>query len=114
MHELSIALSIVDVAQEEAASRGVKVEAVHLRLGELAGVVREALLSAYTMASERTALEGTNLLIEDVPVLVNCPTCHASRRVHSIQALCCAECGTFTSDVVQGRELLVTALEVAA
>lgn len=40
MHELSIAMSIVDLAQEEADRRGgVQIKAVHLRLRLLSGVV---------------------------------------------------------------------------
>jgi hydrogenase nickel incorporation protein HypA/HybF len=56
MHELSIALSILDVATEEAARRSGRVLAVHLKLGPLAGVVKEALLSAYDLAREGTPL----------------------------------------------------------
>ena len=44
MHELSIAMDIVDAAADEARRRRVKVNAVHLRLGVLSGVVRDALL----------------------------------------------------------------------
>ena len=55
MHELSIAMSILDVAGEEVEHHGgARVEAIHIRLGPLAGVVKEALLSAYELASERT------------------------------------------------------------
>jgi Zn finger protein HypA/HybF involved in hydrogenase expression len=39
MHELSIAMSIVELAQEEAERRGIQVDAVHLKLGALSGVV---------------------------------------------------------------------------
>ena len=35
MHELSIAMSIVEMAEEEAERRGVQVNAVHLKLGAL-------------------------------------------------------------------------------
>ena len=42
MHELSIALSLLDLVAEEAGRRGVRVAAVHLRLGPLSGVVRDA------------------------------------------------------------------------
>jgi len=67
MHELSIALSIVDGVSEEAATRGGGlVRAVHLRLGRLSGVVREALLFAYDQACEGTSLQGSELRIEDV------------------------------------------------
>ncbi len=65
MHELSIAMSIIEVAEEEAAKRGVRVSAVHLRLGPLSGVIKEALAPAYEMAVTGTKLEGTRLVIEE-------------------------------------------------
>jgi hydrogenase nickel incorporation protein HypA/HybF len=58
MHELSIALSLVDLAQEEAERQGGRVCAVHLRLGALAGVVKEALLLSYEMACAETPSKG--------------------------------------------------------
>ena len=57
MHELSIALGIVDIAEEESGRRGgVAVLAVHVKLGPLSGVVKEALLSAYELARENSLL----------------------------------------------------------
>ena len=73
MHELSIAMSIVEMAEEEAKCRGVQVVAVHLKVGALSGVVKEALLSCYEMACENTPLQGSHLLVEDVPVVIFCP-----------------------------------------
>jgi hydrogenase nickel incorporation protein HypA/HybF len=113
MHELSIAMSIVEMAGEEAERHGAaQVQAVHLRLGKLSGVVKEALLSSYQMACECTALEGSQLLIEEVPVEVFCPKCDAPRLVQSIQWFCCPECGTPTPTVLHGKELEVVALEI--
>jgi hydrogenase nickel incorporation protein HypA/HybF len=113
MHELSIAMSIVEMAQEEADQRGsVQVTAVHLKLGALSGVVTEALLSAYEMACDDTPLRGSRLLIEEIPVVVFCQRCQVQRRLSSIQLFCCAECGTPTSEIVQGKEIEVVALEM--
>jgi hydrogenase nickel incorporation protein HypA/HybF len=113
MHELSIAMSIVEMAQEEAEQRGgVQVTAIHLKLGALSGVVKEALLSAFEIACDDTALSGSRLIIEEVPVVVFCPTCQAQRPLSSVQLFCCAECGTPTAEVVQGKELEVVALEI--
>src|SRR5271156_5873648 len=111
MHELSIAMSIVELAEEEAERRGVQVNAVHLKLGALSGVVKEALLSCYEMACENTPLQGSLLLVEDVPVVIFCPRCQAQRPLSSLQLFCCPECGTPTSEIVQGQELEVVALE---
>ena len=112
MHELSIAMSIVELAQEEAEQRGVQVTGVHLKLGAMAGVVKDALLFSYEKACNGTALQGSRLLIEDVPVVVFCPTCQAQRPISSIQLFCCSECGTPPAEIVQGKELQVVALEV--
>ena len=112
MHELSIALSIVAMAEEEARGRGVQVNAVHLKLGTLSGVVKEALLFSYDLACEGTALEGSHLLIEEVPTVVYCPACRAERTLDSVQRFCCSVCDSPTPEVVRGRELEVVALEI--
>jgi hydrogenase nickel incorporation protein HypA/HybF len=112
MHELSIAMSIVELAEEEGEQRGVSISAVHLKLGPLSGVVKRALLSAYEMACEQTILAGSQLIIEEVPIVVHCPRCAASRTLPSMQWFVCPECKSPVSEVIQGRELQVTGLEV--
>jgi hydrogenase nickel incorporation protein HypA/HybF len=113
MHELSIALSILDLAAEEAERHGnVRVLEIHLKLGALSGVVKEALLSAYDLAREGTPFAGAELVIDEVPVLVNCPTCKTTRPVVSVQELCCAHCGTPSPDVFSGRDLEIVAMQI--
>jgi hydrogenase nickel incorporation protein HypA/HybF len=66
MHELSVAISIVEMAEEEAARHGgPRILTVHLRLGALAGVAKEALLFSYPVACEGTVLQGSRLAIEE-------------------------------------------------
>lgn len=113
MHELSIAMSIVEMAEEESQRHGgAQVHAVHLRLGLLSGIVKEALLSSYEMACHATPLEGSQLLIEEVAVEIFCCKCKVTLPVQSIQWFCCPQCGTPTPDVVRGKELEVVALEI--
>jgi hydrogenase nickel incorporation protein HypA/HybF len=112
MHELSIAIGIVEAAQQEAERLQGRVSAVHLRVGALAGVAPEALLSSYEIACADTPLQGSRLVIEEVPVVVYCPTCDAPRALSSVQWFCCSECGVPTGDVRQGRELELVALEI--
>jgi hydrogenase nickel incorporation protein HypA/HybF len=112
MHELSIAMSIVELAEEEAVRRGVQVTAVHLKLGALSGVVKEALFASYEMACESTPLQGSQLIVEDISVVIFCPSCRAQRPLDSVQLFCCPECGTPCSEIVHGRELEVVALEI--
>jgi hydrogenase nickel incorporation protein HypA/HybF len=112
MHELSIAMSIVDMALEEAERRDVTIDVVHLELGPLSGVVAEALLFSYEVACSGTRLEGSKLAIKEVPIEVYCPACKTQRILSSMQWFCCPECGTPTPDVLHGKELVITALEV--
>lgn len=113
MHELSIALSLIDAAAEEAAARGgLRVRAIHLRVGALSGVVSEALASAFELAREGTSLADAELAIEDVSIAVLCPECRAERALPSPQQFLCPECGAPTPEVVRGRELEIVALEV--
>jgi len=115
MHELSIALSILEMAQEESSRRGgVAVEAIYVRIGALSGVVPEALVSSYELAREKTAFENCRLVIEDVAVVVYCPKCQAERASKSPEFYCCPECGMPASQIVSGRELQIRALELAA
>lgn len=112
MHELSIAMGIVDAALEEAQRRGVQVSAVHLRLGALSGVVKDALMFSYEVACQDTPLQGSQLIVEDVPVVVFCPQCQDVRTLPSVQLFQCPECSMPTMDVRQGKELEVFALEI--
>ena len=114
MHELSVALSLVGAACEQVDALGnVRVEAVRVRVGPLSGVVKEALSFCFEVAAQGTRLEGARLEIEDVPIIVLCPHCGVERRLSSMQHFRCPVCDQPTSDVLHGRELELTALEVS-
>jgi hydrogenase nickel incorporation protein HypA/HybF len=113
MHELSIALSIVDLAEEEIEKQGAtQVSMVHLKLGLLSGVMKDALLSSYGLACEGTVLEGSRLIIEEVPVIAYCEKCRAPRPVTPVDWFVCPECRAPISQVLQGKELQVVGMEI--
>jgi hydrogenase nickel incorporation protein HypA/HybF len=113
MHELSIAMSIIDVVREESIARQLsKIRRVHLRLGALSGVVKTSLVNAYEIAREGTALAGAELVIEEAPIVIYCPSCCGESPADSAQFLCCRRCGTPAGEVISGRELELVALEV--
>ena len=63
------------------AAAGSRVEAVHLRLGPLSGVVKDSLLFAWELACEETPVAGSRLAIEEVGVRVKCPVCGAESDI---------------------------------
>ena len=113
MHELSIVVSMLEIVEAEAARQGAdRVLAIHLRLGPLSGVVKEALTSAYEIARTGSKFSEAELVVEDTEVRVRCPECRADRPIVSLQELRCAACGAWSADVVGGKELEITALEI--
>lgn len=113
MHELSIALDIVDLACEEVSRRAsARVAAVHLRVGVLSGVVREALLFSFEAAAAGTAVDGARLQIEDVPVTVWCGACSAEQALTAPARRRCPVCDGVTPQIVHGEELELVALEI--
>ncbi len=112
MHELSIAHSLVELAADAAERAGVsRISVVHLRLGALAGVVRDALEFGFAIAADGTALAGARLVVAELPVRIFCPRCQAEAELPDIQRFCCPACGTPAGQIVQGRELELAALE---
>lgn len=104
---------MLEVAKEEVTRQNaLRVEAIYIKLGQLSGVVKEALLFSYNIACEGTIFQGSRLVIEELPVIVYCSVCQKERTLISIQNFSCPICNTLTFDVKQGRELEIVALEI--
>lgn len=113
MHELSIALNLLDIATEESERRGqAVVRTIYIRLGPLSGVVPHALESAYELAREQSPFPDSRLVIEETVLTGYCDRCGQQCRIGSIQLLCCEQCGAAVSQLLSGRELEVTAMEI--
>ena len=113
MHELSIAESLIEMAESAAADAGATgITSLHLRLGAISGVVPDALFFCFDIAAKDTLAEGATLEIETVPVIVHCPTCEADVTLPNTQRFRCPACDTPTPQIVQGRELQLVSLQV--
>jgi len=109
VHELGILRSVVQAVERAAREAGASaVEAVGLRVGTLSGAVPEALLGAWPVAVDGTAVAGARLELEPVQAAIWCPACVAERPVDETYALVCPTCGTPSGALVRGRELAVT------
>jgi hydrogenase nickel incorporation protein HypA/HybF len=114
MHELSIATSIVEaVAGQVQEQGGGRVVAVNLRIGRLSCVHEDPLRFSFDLVREGTPLEAAELRIEEVPVVIWCPTCEAERELPGIQSFVCPACGTRSGDIRRGRELDLESIELA-
>lgn len=111
MHELGITQSIVELAAESARGAGAtRVVAVTVEVGALAGVVPDALAFCYDACSAGTLLEGSRLIVREIPGLGRCGDCGAAVPLDPYTVACSA-CGSFALERLQGEELRLTEVE---
>jgi hydrogenase nickel incorporation protein HypA/HybF len=109
MHELSIAESIVRIADRHAAGR--KVAKVEVTVGHLRQVVPSALEFAFELVAQGTAIEGAELALREVPAAGTCRSCGVETAFAAFPFSCSA-CGGMDVEVTQGEELQVESLEL--
>lgn len=108
MHEMSIALAVVEQVEEAPRDECCQaVDSVWLQVGELAGVVPEALHFCFSLACADTVLDGAELHIDPVPARARCGPCEREWATGMPPQLCCPLCGGATADLLSGRELQI-------
>jgi hydrogenase nickel incorporation protein HypA/HybF len=109
MHELSLAEAVVGIACRHAAGR--PVARVELKVGHLRQVVPSALAFAFELVAQGTAVEGAELVMEEVPAAGRCRRCGSESELPDFPLQCTA-CGALDIELLRGEELLVDALEL--
>ncbi|MCY0949591.1 hydrogenase maturation nickel metallochaperone HypA [Streptomyces sp. H27-S2] len=112
MHEMSIAMAVVGQVEEAAQAAGATtVTAVRLQVGELAGVVPDALAFCFELACAGTVLEGARLTAETVAARARCGSCDREWPVGMPPELCCPGCGGASDvELLSGRELQIASV----
>ena len=112
MHELSLALAILEMAGKEVAkSNGGKVCELTLEVGVFSGVDAEALEFALAMSVKNTIFEGSSIRIipkEGKGICANCGNEFGMAETWSR----CPRCSGPADRIVQGEELRFLSLTV--
>jgi hydrogenase nickel incorporation protein HypA/HybF len=112
VHELSLALSIVDIAEEEVRrTGGTQVEKIVLEIGRLAGVEEEALAFAWPEAVKHTVLENAEWVVVHLDGKARCLTCSKEFSLTYLYDLC-PFCSDFRKEIVQGKEISIRSLTI--
>jgi len=108
MHEMSVALAVVDQVETAARSRGARgVSSIRLEMGELAGIVADSLHFCFGLACAGTVVEGAELITHTVPGTARCEPCARVWEVAMPPLLLCPGCGAAATELVSGRELRI-------
>lgn len=112
MHEMSLAINIVELVSAKArAAGGQRITSVEIEAGKLSGVMVEALLFCFDAAAHNTPAEGAHLVVREVEGRGICLACGHAFALDSLLAQC-PQCEGYAVETVQGRELKVLSLTV--
>jgi hydrogenase nickel incorporation protein HypA/HybF len=112
MHELSIAISIVDVATRQAeASEVNQVVEVELDIGILSGIEFESLEFALGVAARDTLLENTRFRINRIEPVTECLSCQHIYTPEGFYSTC-PECQEMKTRLIRGKEMQIKSLLV--
>lgn len=113
VHELSIVLEMIQVAQQKVVHSGVRGRITRLKLliGRLSSARPEAVLSAFALLSPGTELEGAYLDIERPAAVCHCKGCGARTEADGTFQIC-PKCGSYEVDLQGGRELQLSLIDV--
>lgn len=112
MHEMSVALGILKIAEQEAAkANATEVELIELEIGTLAGIELDALDFVWSSVTKDTILEHSKMeivTIEGEAKCVDCDTIFGIKNYYDS----CPTCESSFKSILKGKELRVKSLEV--
>ena len=112
MHELSVCQSLlaqVDaIALQQQASR---VTCITLQIGPLSGVEPALLQQAFTLARAGGVASQAALVIESLPIRVQCERCGQQSEA-TPNRLLCGHCGDYHTRLISGDEMLLASVEL--
>ncbi len=114
MHEMGIAEQLVQIAIDSIPEEieNPKVEKLNLKIGKLASVVEHSLTFCFEIITKDTPLEDARLDITFIPVTVRCKTCDNQWEVTG-PVFQCPSCKDGEVELITGREIEITSLELA-
>ena len=112
MHELSVCQEIITQVNEIAfQNQATAIESITLQVGPLSGVEAPLLKQAFPFAAAQTVAENAKLIIEELPVIVECKQCGSQSTVVP-NKLICGQCGDYHTQLVSGDEMLLASVEL--
>lgn len=112
MHELSIVMSIVEIASRELQkAEASDIEEIELEIGTLSGVELNSFDFAWQQAVKETPLQGALRKIDVIEGLGKCLHCDLEFPVQHLYDPC-PECNGHLIDIKRGKELRVKSLIV--
>lgn len=112
MHEMTIAIGIVDIAVQTAEQNmAKKINGITVEIGALAGIVRNALEFCFTEAVKNTIAEKATLDYIHIPAKAVCESCGHQFDADE-RAVKCPNCANIVFQMSGGTEFRVKNINV--
>ena len=112
MHEQSIVESLLSLALETAENaNAIKIRGIYLVVGDLTGVVEEAVDFYFNFLSKNTIASGANLYYTRVPAQLHCRNCDTTFTPERLKFQC-PNCSEQRLEIIAGKELYIESIDV--
>ncbi len=112
MHEMTIAMNIVDIVCQKAnEEKTIKVNRVNLEIGELSGIMIDSLEFCFEAACKNTIADGAELKIDKIEAEAFCKSCNKTFRMESDFSPC-PTCDNFNYELLKGKELSIKSFNI--
>jgi len=112
MHELSLAMEVIDLASREARKNGISViREVLVEVGDLSGVEADSFKWGLEMLAKDSILAQADIRLIRTPGKGKCNSCNLEFEMKTRLDLC-PGCRCFTSEITGGNEFRVVSLLV--
>jgi hydrogenase nickel incorporation protein HypA/HybF len=112
MHELSIAQSIVELAEQQLQKhKAVFAEELELEIGSLAGIEWSALKFALDSVVKGSRLENVRIVRRTIAGEGRCSDCETQFPVKNFLSAC-PVCGSYRVKIVKGKELRIKSIVI--
>ncbi|MHB8882408.1 MAG: hydrogenase maturation nickel metallochaperone HypA [Thermodesulfovibrionales bacterium] len=114
MHEVSIALNLIDIVTGQCKKEGYeRIDSVRIRIGRASGIMPDALLFAFDAIKPDSIARNAVLEIEEVPLTGHCNACDRTFIAEEEYVLSCPLCSGSSFVITAGRELDILDMEVS-
>lgn len=112
MHEMSIVVSIVDIAEDEAKKNNAnKISKIELDIGTVSGIELDALNFAFDSIKEETMLKNAEIKINIIKAKSKCEDCNYEFKTEDVYTLC-PKCNSYKTNISEGKEMRVKSISI--
>lgn len=112
MHEMTIAMNIVDIICQKAnEEKAFKINSIELEIGELSGIMIDSLEFCFEAACKNTIADGAELNIHKIEAEAFCKSCKNTFIMESDFSPC-PTCNDFNFELKKGKEFSIKSFNI--